>query len=103
LIALAIKSDVIPHFTLSDGILHDKKRVSIGDNIPLQQQILQEVHSSAMGGHSRFPDTYKKWKQLFAWQGMKITTKSFVQSCASCQQAKPNRAKYPGLPSPLHA
>jgi hypothetical protein len=45
--------------------------------------------------------TYRKLKQLFAWQGMKITTKAFVQSCAVCQQAKPNKARYPGLLSPL--
>jgi hypothetical protein len=54
-----------------------------------------------VGGHSGFPVTYKKLKQLFAWQGMKIATKTFVRSCASCQQAKPNKAEYPGLLSPL--
>jgi hypothetical protein len=32
---------------------------------------------------------------------MKTTTKAFVQSCATYQQAKPNKAKYLGLLSPL--
>jgi hypothetical protein len=53
------------------------------------------------GGHSGFPVTYRKMKQLFAWQGMKTITKAFVQSCTTCQQAKPIRTKYPGLLSPL--
>jgi hypothetical protein len=32
---------------------------------------------------------------------MKADTLAFVKSCAICQQAKPNRSKYPGLLSPL--
>jgi hypothetical protein len=77
LTALLVKPDAIPHFTL------------------------EAVHSSTGGGHSGFPVTYRKMKQLFAWQGMKTITKAFVQSCTTCQQAKPIRTKYPGLLSPL--
>jgi hypothetical protein len=32
---------------------------------------------------------------------MKAQTKDFVQSCATCQQAKTDRSKYPGLLEPL--
>jgi hypothetical protein len=32
---------------------------------------------------------------------MKADTLAFVKSCTTCQQAKPNRSKYPGLFSPL--
>jgi hypothetical protein len=32
---------------------------------------------------------------------MKTATKLFVQNCMICQQAKPNRSKYPGLLNPL--
>jgi hypothetical protein len=101
LTGLLLKSDSIPHFTLTDGILRYKNRVWVGDNNSLQQHILQVIHSSALGGYSGFPMTYRKLKQLFAWQGMKTSAKSFVQSCVTCQQAKPNRARYPGLLSPL--
>jgi hypothetical protein len=101
LTALLVKPDAIPHFTLVEGILRYKNKVRVGDNLPLQQQILEAVHSSTGGGHSGFPVTYRKMKQLFAWQGMKTITKAFVQSCTTCQQAKPNRIKYPGLLSPL--
>jgi hypothetical protein len=59
------------------------------------------VHGSALGGHSGFPVTYKKLKQLVAWKGMKAATHTFVQSCVICQQAKPNRSKYSGLLEPL--
>lgn len=59
------------------------------------------MHSSALRGHSGFPVTYSKMKKLFAWKGMKSSVRSFVQACSVCIQAKPDRAKYPGLLVPL--
>jgi hypothetical protein len=59
--------------------------------------VIEALHSSPIGGHSRFPVTYKKIKQHFAWTGMKKQIHSFMTSCSICQQAKPDRAKYPGL------
>ena len=65
------------------------------------------MHNSALGGHSGFPVTYRRLKTTFAWPGMKQQVKEFVQSCLICQQAKPDKAKYPGLllplPIPSHA
>jgi hypothetical protein len=52
----------IAHFTFVDGILRYKKRIWIRDNKTLQQLILQVIHSSALGGHSGFPMTYRKMK-----------------------------------------
>jgi hypothetical protein len=45
--------------------------------------------------------TYHRVKQLFAWPGLKKTVKDFVTTCSICQQAKPDRSKYPGLLQPL--
>jgi hypothetical protein len=99
--ALAVDPQSVPNFTLSDGILKFKRRIWIGDNTTLQQQVLAALHSSAIGGHSGFLVTYRKLKQVFAWKGMKSGTKLFVQSCTVCQQAKPSTARYPGLLAPL--
>jgi hypothetical protein len=52
----------IAHFTFVDGILRYKKRIWIRDNKTLQQLILEVIHSSALGGHSGFPMTYRKMK-----------------------------------------
>lgn len=38
---------------------------------------------------------------MFKWRGMKSVTRDFVQSCITCQQAKPDRAKFPVLLQPL--
>jgi hypothetical protein len=99
--ALAIAPDSIPHFTLKESILRYKNRIWLGNNETLQQQVLQALHCSAIGGHSGFLVTYRQLKQLFAWKGMKSTTHTFMQQCMVCQQAKPNRVKYPGLLAPL--
>jgi transposase InsO family protein len=67
----------------------------------MQHRIMSEFHNSAWGGHSGFPVTFAKLKRYFAWKGMKATVKQFVQSCAICQQSKPDRSKTPGLLQPL--
>ena len=54
-----------------------------------------------MGGHSGIPVTYQRIKRLFAWAGLKTSVQQFIHSCATCQQAKPDRSKYPGLLQPL--
>jgi hypothetical protein len=47
------------------------------------------------------PVTYSRLKLYFFWIGMKSDVKAFVQSCSICQQAKPERVRYPGLLQPL--
>lgn len=38
---------------------------------------------------------------MFAWKGMKSAVRDFVSTCITCQQAKPDRARLPGLLQPL--
>jgi len=98
---LLIDPASVPQFTLRDGVLRYQNRIWIGANPELQQKILEACHSSALGGHSGFPATYTRMKQLFAWTGMKSAVRKFVQTCLTCQQAKPDRARLPGLLQPL--
>lgn len=98
---LAISPSAEPHFKLHNGLLRHKGRLWIGANKNLQQRIIQQLHSSAMGGHSGFPATYNRIKQLFSWTGLKSCIQQFVSSCPTCQQAKSDRARYPGLLQPL--
>ena len=79
--------------------MHD--RVWIGSNHALQQKILAALHSSAIGGHSGFGVMYRRVRTLFAWPGLKEHVRLFVERCALCKQAKPERVKYPGLLEPL--
>ena len=78
-------------------ILHHG-RIWVGSDSSIQQKIIEAFHASAVGGHSGFPATYRRIKQLF---GLKNSVQQFVASCSTCQQAKPDRSRYPGLLQPL--
>jgi len=41
--------------------------------------------------------TFKRIQALFAWLGLKKQVTQFVQSCPTCQQAKPEHVRYPRL------
>jgi hypothetical protein len=40
-----------------------------------------ELHTSPIGGHSRFLKTYYKIKKDFSWEGIKIDVQNFVSEC----------------------
>lgn len=98
---LSIDLVAVPHFTLVDGILRHKNRIWLGTSPVLHQRVFTALHSSAIGGHSGAPATYHRIKQLFSSPSMKKDILLWVQSCTTCQQAKPDRSKYPGLLEPL--
>jgi hypothetical protein len=79
LAALAIDPNVIPLFTFDQGILSHKGHIWLCNNATKQLKIFKAFHSSSLS------------KQ--------ITLK--VKSYQVCQQAKPERIKYPGLLQPL--
>jgi len=98
---LAISDGSVGHYTLTQGVIRYKGKIWLGHNTALQHKVFQSLHTSAIGGHSGFPVTYARIKQLFYWPEMKLLLKNWVQSCSICAQAKPDRAKYPGLLQPL--
>lgn len=101
LTGLAVNPSSYPHYSLSKGLIKHKGKVWVGNNSNIQQQIISALHDSPLGGHSRFPVTYKRIKSLFSWPHMKLTVQKQLASCAVCLQAKPDRSKYPGLLQPL--
>ncbi|XP_035823161.1 uncharacterized protein [Zea mays] len=98
---LAVDSSAVPHFSWQDGLLRYKKRIWVGPSAHLHQKLIAAFHTSAVGGHSGFPVTYARLKQLFAWQGLKTEVHTYVTHCLICQQAKADRARLPGLLQPL--
>lgn len=98
---LVVDSAAEPSYTLQQGLLRYKGRIWVGSDKALQLKIIEAFHSSPVGGHSGIPATYQRIKALFAWTGLKTMVTQFVKSCPTCQQAKPDRSKYPGLLQPL--
>lgn len=88
-------------FSLHQGLIKYNNRVWLGGNIAVQQQVFSALHDTPVGGHSGYPVTLARVKQHFAWPKMRASVKEYVTSCSICQQAKPDRAKYPGLLQPL--
>lgn len=91
----------VPNFTFRDGLLRYKQRIWIGQQPELHLQLIEALHTSAVGGHSGVPVTYRRVKQFFAWTGMKSVVQEFVQRCLVRQQAKADRSCLPGLLQPL--
>jgi hypothetical protein len=79
----------------------NSKGYSLVNGVTAQQHILTTLHDSGVGGHSGITASYIRVKQLFAWPGLKQMVTTFVNQCQTCQQAKPERVKYPGLLEPL--
>ena len=98
---LSLDSSAEPHFSLTDGVLRYDGKIWLGSYTTLHSKVFPALHSSALSGHSGAPTTYRSIKQLFYWPHMKYDILAWVQSCAICQQAKPERSKYPRLLEPL--
>jgi len=60
-----------------------------------------ELHTSPLGGHSRFLKTYQRVKKEFFLDGLKSDIQKFVVECLVCQQKKVETIKTPGLLQPL--
>lgn len=68
---LSLSPSSVQHYTLLDGIIRYKGRIWIGNDKSLHDQLIQVMHSTALGGHSGIPVTLRKLKQCFTWKGMK--------------------------------
>lgn len=81
---LAANAEAVPHFSLNKGLLKYKQRLWVGNNTPLQQQLIHALHSSLVGGHSGVPATLKRIQSLFVWPGLKKHVTEFIRSCPTC-------------------
>jgi hypothetical protein len=98
---LSVKSEGADEFTLCEGVIRHKGHIFLGCSPALQARITDALHSSATGGHSGFPVTYRTIKQLFSWPLMKQFFHRQVQECLVCQRAKLEQVRYPSLLQPL--
>lgn len=83
------------------GIVRYKGMICMGTQGDWRQQILRELHDSALGGHSGVTATYQRAKRNFYWPSMKENVHQFVQHCPNCQLNKAEHTASPGLLQPL--
>jgi hypothetical protein len=85
------------HYSVREGLLYWQGRLVIPVEEELVHRILQEYHSSPIGGHAGVTRTMARLKTQFYWPKMQDHVKEFVQKCLICQQAKASNT----LPSSL--
>lgn len=69
--------------------------------VQMQQQIMTELHSSPVAGHSGIHATVARIPACFYWTGLYKDTKTFVSNCITCQENKTSNQKKAGLLQPL--
>ena len=84
-------------FSWKNDPLWYKDRLYMCKNSQLKQNILLELHTSPLGGHSRFLKIYYKVKKEFFWDGLKSNIQNFVVEFFVFQQNKFETIKTLGL------
>lgn len=97
LVRLAMSSVIDEQYTLRDGLIRYKGRIWLPAIQEFTTKIIEAFHSSPVGGHLGIPVTLARLKNLFYWKDMKQQVHLFVQECLICQQAKPERSRYPAI------
>lgn len=76
--AKVIHSLAYPAFELCGELLRYKGRISLENSNSIREAVLQEVHKSALGGHSGIQGTYMRLKKNFYWPNMKKDVLTWV-------------------------
>ena len=88
-------------FAVKQGLLYYKDRLFIPQETGLRSAILQELHSTPVGGHSGNKGTLTRIASSFAWPNLSLDVKDFISKCVVCQQNKYSTQKQNGLLQPL--
>ena len=83
------------------GRLRFRERLWIPCSEPLQTQLIQQVHDSALAGHPGEGVTYSLLARQFYWPGASQAVKRFVRNCRTCGKSAIWRDKSHGLLKPL--
>ena len=60
-----------PHYSMKGELLYWKNKIVVHKDVDLIQQLLQEFHSSPIGGHSGLKRTLARVTQQFHWPNLK--------------------------------
>ncbi|GJZ44771.1 ty3-gypsy retrotransposon protein [Tanacetum coccineum] len=89
------------HYTVIDGLIMFKNRIFVPIDSGFQPLLLNEFHSSPIGGHAGIQRTLARVCSQFYWPGMRQSVTNFVNECSICQQVKPFNKAPQGLLQPL--
>ncbi|KAJ0828513.1 putative nucleotidyltransferase, Ribonuclease H [Helianthus annuus] len=90
-----------PHHLYKDGLVYVRGKILVPPIGSIRENLLQEFHSSLVGGHSGSTATFKRLSASFSWLGLKKDVITFVRNCEICQAIKIPTHKPYGLLQPL--
>lgn len=88
-------------FNLRAGLLYHHDRIFVPVVSGLISPILEEFHSTPVGGHSGVKATLARLSAVFYWPGMYKDVKNFIKQCEVCQRSKYETHAPYGLLQPL--
>ena len=88
-------------YQFDKGLLKFKGKLYVGTAKGIKDNLIKELHDSAVGGHSGQRGCLQRVQALFHWPGIKKKVIQFVRSCDVCQRNKHENVPYPGLLQPL--
>ena len=89
------------NYTLQNGKLCYKGRLVLASNSEWIPRLLQEFHSTPVGGHLGVYRTYRRLATSLYWKGMMAQVIQFVAECSICQRCKYQATSPAGLLQPL--
>ena len=99
------RSPTAPHhtltFTIRDGLLLSKNRIWLEPGNPFVAPLIEEFHSTPIGGHLGFTKTLHHIQSNFFWATMRDDIRQFIRQCPTCQHIKYETKKPAGLLQPL--
>ena len=94
---LQMDPSVLDTFVWKNDSLLYKDCLYICMESQLKQNVILELHTSMIRGHSRFLKIYQSVKKEFFWEGIKSDVQRFIAECLVYQQNKVETVKTPGL------
>jgi hypothetical protein len=90
-----------PLYHVKQDILYWNNKIVVPATPSIIHSILQEFHSSMLGGHAGIARTKARIASQFTWPSLSRDVRLFVSQCLTCQQAKSSTAAPAGLLQPL--
>jgi hypothetical protein len=98
---IQLQPEAFPHYQILDDLIFVKGKLFIPSKSEFKQTLLEEFHSSPLGGHSGVHRTFGRLQENVFWHGMRKEVSEFVKACLVCQQTKPMTQSPYGLLQPL--
>ena len=103
LVSQATQADAYPsrdrRLTSRDGVYYMGNRLYVPP--PLRRHVVEELHTSAYGGHLGSDKTIDAVSRRFFWPHIKRMVRAKCRECLDCQRSKPRQHKAYGQLQPI--